>query len=73
MRKTDNLAVISYESQKTVQKENVIVMTLKSKKTGYGYVEIRTVSGGWYGLYINNDLKKQSTDLSFIEREYDRY
>ena len=48
-------------------------MTLKSKMTGYGYVEIREVSGGWYGLYINNDFKEQSADLSYIERQYDRY
>ena len=33
-------------------------MTLKSKHTSYGLIEIREMSGGWYGLYINNDLKE---------------
>ncbi len=47
---------------------------LKSKRTSYGLVEIRE-SGvlGWYALYINGDLKAQSADLSFIQREYDKY
>ncbi len=39
----------------------------------YGYVEIRSVSGGWFGLYINSDLKEQSASLSYIEQQYDRY
>ena len=55
------------------KKGNVITMTLKGKQTSYGYVEIRTVGGGWFGLFIDGDFKEQSADRSFIEREYDRY
>ena len=46
---------------------------LKSKVTSCGYVEIRRHSDGWYGLWIDGDLKEQSASLSFIEREYAKY
>ena len=47
---------------------------LKSKKTSNGLIEI-CESGvlGWYVLYINGKIKEHSADLSFIQREYDRY
>ncbi len=49
-------------------------MVLKSKRTGYGLIEIRDSSiSGWYALYINGELKEQSADLSYIQRQYDRY
>ena len=48
-------------------------MTLKSKQTRSGYIEIRLISGGWYGLFINGELKEQSANLSYIERQYARY
>ena len=48
-------------------------MTIKSKRSCYGRVEIRALSGGWYGLYINGDLKEQSPDRDFIEGQYRRY
>ena len=50
-------------------------MTLKSKRSsmGYGYIEIRELGGGWYGLYINGDLKEQSASLSYIQQQYDKY
>jgi len=49
-------------------------MTLKSKRTGYGLVEIRNSSiAGWYALYINGELKEQSADLNYIQSQYDRY
>ena len=47
---------------------------LKSKRTSYGLIEIRDASAfGWYALYINGDLKEQSTDLDYILRQYDKY
>ena len=47
---------------------------LKSKRTGYGLVEIRDVStAGWVGLYINGDLKEQSADLNYIQNQYEKY
>jgi hypothetical protein len=49
-------------------------MVLKSKRTGYGLIEVREAStAGWYALYINNVLKEQSADLNYILREYDKY
>jgi hypothetical protein len=51
-------------------------MTLKSKRSsiGYGLIEIRESSIlGWYALYINNELKEQSADLNYIQRQYDKY
>ena len=49
-------------------------MTLRSKRTSYGLIEIRDSSIlGWYALYINGELKKQSADLSYIQQQYDRY
>jgi hypothetical protein len=49
-------------------------MTLKSKRSSYGLVEIRDSSiAGWYALYINDSLKEQSADLSYIQRQYDKY
>ncbi len=48
-------------------------MVLKSKITGYGLVEVREMSGGWYGLYIENTLKEHSPDLNYIMQQYDRY
>lgn len=49
-------------------------MTYYSKRTKYGFVEVRD-SGvtGWYALYIDGELKKQSADFSYIKGEYDRY
>ena len=40
---------------------------------GYGYIEIRELGGGWYGLYIDGVLKEQSTNLSYIQQQYDKY
>jgi len=49
-------------------------MTLKSKRTGYGLIEIRDSSiSGWYALYINGELKEQSADLNYIQSQYDKY
>lgn len=49
-------------------------MVLKSKRTGYGLIEIRTSSvSGWYALYINGEMKEQSADLGYIQSQYDRY
>ncbi len=49
-------------------------MILKSKRTGYGLIEVREAStAGWYALYINGELKKQSADLNYILSEYDKY
>ena len=48
--------------------------TLKSKNTGYGFVEIRESSiAGWYALYINGELKEQSADLGYIQSQYEKY
>jgi hypothetical protein len=49
--------------------------TLKSKQSsyGYGFIEIKQLSSGWYALYINNQLKEQSADLSYIQRQYGKY
>ncbi|MBO4788725.1 MAG: hypothetical protein J5531_07455 [Lachnospiraceae bacterium] len=48
-------------------------MVLKRKSTSYGLVEVRQLSSGWYGLYVNDVLKKQSTDLDFIVSEFEKY
>ena len=42
---------------------------------GYGYIEIKEIPSmpGWYGLYINGQLKEQSKDLDYIKREYSKY
>ena len=49
-------------------------MTLKSKRTSYGYIEIREAStAGCYALYINGELKEQSASLSYIESQYSKY
>ena len=38
-------------------------MTLKSKRAGYGLIEIRDAStAGWYALYVDGALKEQSAD-----------
>ena len=47
-------------------------MTLKSKHTTNGFIEIRESGGGWYALYVNGSLKEQSADLNYIMREFDR-
>ena len=48
--------------------------TLKSKRTSYGLIEIRDSSIlGWYALYINGELKEQSADLGYIQRQFDKY
>ncbi len=40
---------------------------LKSKRTGYGLIEIRDSSIlGWYALYIDGVLKEQSAALDHI-------
>ena len=48
-------------------------MKLKGKSTSIGYVEIRLQSDGWYGLYVNGQLKEQSADLHYIESQYAKY
>ena len=48
-------------------------MLIDSKHSIYGHIEIRKMSSGWYGLYINGELKEQSADLGFIRREYDKW
>jgi len=49
-------------------------MTLKSKRTSYGLIEIRDSSIlGWYALYINGELKEQSASLNHIQSQYDKY
>ena len=49
-------------------------MTLKSKRTSYGLIEIRDSSiAGWFALFINGELKEQSADLNYIQSQYDRY
>lgn len=49
-------------------------MVLKSKRTSYGLIEIRDAStAGWYALYINGELKEQSAELNYIQREYEKY
>lgn len=48
-------------------------MTLKSKVTSLGLVEVRDLGGCRYGLYVAGTLKMQSSDLDFIMREFDRY
>ena len=49
-------------------------MTLKSKRTSYGLIEIRDSSVvGWFALYINGDLKEQSADLNYIQRQDAKY
>jgi hypothetical protein len=55
-------------------KEEIKMAVLKSKRTSYGLVEIKD-SGvtGWYALYIDGDLKEQSADLSYIQRQYEKY
>lgn len=47
-------------------------MTLKSKHTANGLIEIRECGGGWYALYVNGSFKEQSADLNYIMREFDR-
>jgi len=47
-------------------------MVLKSKKSSYGYIELRQESIG-YCLYINGSMKSYSSDLAFMEREYAKY
>lgn len=47
-------------------------MTLKSKHTANGLIEVRESGGGWYALYVNGSLKAQSADLNYIMREFDR-
>ena len=49
-------------------------MTLKSKNTSYGYIEIREAStAGWYALYINGVLKEQTPNLNYLESQYAKY
>ena len=48
-------------------------MLIKSKHTSYGLIEVREACiAGWYALYVNGELKKQSPDLDYILGEYDR-
>ncbi len=47
---------------------------IKSKRTGYGLIEVRDSSIlGWYALYINGVLKEQSASLDYILGRYERY
>ena len=46
-------------------------MTLKSKVTSYGLVELTQEYGEYY-LYINGVMKKYSKDLEHMLREFDR-
>lgn len=49
-------------------------MVYMSKKTSYGYIEVRDAStAGWYALYINGSLKEQSADYSYIISVYNKY
>ena len=48
-------------------------MTLKSKHTSYGLVEVRQESNGWYSLYVGGEMKEQSADLNYIMQQYDRW
>ena len=49
-------------------------MVIQSKRTGFGMVEIREASiSGWYALYINGEMKEQSSDLRYIQGLYDQY
>lgn len=49
-------------------------MVLKSKRTSVGLIEIRVAStAGWYALYINGSLKEQSSELNYIQSQYDKY
>ena len=50
-----------------------IYMTLKSKVTSLGLIEVRELGGCRYGLYVAGTLKMQSSDLDFIMREFDKY
>lgn len=44
-------------------------MTLKSKRTSIGLVEIRDSDVlGWCALYVNGSLVEQSADLGHIQR-----
>lgn len=48
-------------------------MSLQSKNTSLGYIEIReyTMWGEtWYGLFVNNNLIEQSKDYNYILRRY---
>lgn len=48
-------------------------MTYKSKRTSYGLAEVRDSDvSGWYGLYVNGELKEQSSELSYILSAFDR-
>jgi len=47
-------------------------MTLKSKHTSLGLVEIQTTAMG-YGLYLNGVLKQQSADLNSIMSLFEKY
>ena len=47
-------------------------MTLKGKRTRYGFVEI-IEKGGGYGIYVNGVLKERSADLNYILRRFDMY
>lgn len=47
---------------------------IKSKRTGYGLIEIRDSSIlGWFALYIDGSLKEQSADYNYIESQYNKY
>ena len=49
-------------------------MVIKSKRTSYGLIEVRTSSVlGWYCLYINGEIKEHSADKAFILKQYDKY
>lgn len=52
-------------------------MILKAKQVSYGLIEVREQLsfmgfGFRYGLYINDQLKQQSNDLTYLIREFDR-
>ena len=53
-------------------KKGGVKMTLKSKHTANGLIEVRESGGGWYALYVNGSLKVQSADLNYIMREFDK-
>ena len=47
-------------------------MALESKSTSIGHVEIKQGSDCWYQLWVDGELKEQSSDYNFIKSEYDK-
>lgn len=47
--------------------------TPEFKHTSNGNVEIKTTGTGMTGLYVNGQLKEQSSDQNYIKQQYDKY